>query len=274
MNNYNKFKLNEKGEVKYYTVPSFDDTLLVTHAFTTRLGGVSKDPFNSLNLGFKTGDNKKDIIENFKIISESLESKIDNLVLSDQVHKTEIRAVTKADLGKGIVKEIDYSEIDGLVTNESGVTLCTFYADCVPLFYLDKEKKVVGLAHAGWRGTVAGIAGNMIDIMKEKYESKPEDIIVGIGPSIGECCYEVNKDVFDEFNRNFTNTSNVLKSMDDGKWKLNLWEANRLILEDKGVPCRNITISNLCTSCNNDIFYSYRKENGKTGRMAAIIQLK
>ncbi|WP_235436072.1 peptidoglycan editing factor PgeF [Gottschalkia purinilytica] len=269
-----RFKLIEKKGVKYFIIPEFEETHLVNHGFTTRIGGLSKSPFNSLNLGLKTDDNRENVIENFKIICDVFENTIDRAVLSDQVHKTDIKIVTNKDIGKGLVKNKDYKDIDGLVTNEPDVMLFTFFADCVPIFFLDKVKKVVGLAHGGWRGTVDKISGKMIDIMKKNYSSDPNDILVGIGPSIGQCCYEVGADVYKRFNTNFTSVSNVLKPTGEGKWKLNLWEANKVVLEESGVPCRNIIISEVCTSCNSDIFFSYRKENGITGRMAAIIQLK
>ncbi|RKD34312.1 peptidoglycan editing factor PgeF [Thermohalobacter berrensis] len=269
----NKFILNEKNGVKYYTIPSFDETGLIKHMFTTRIGGVSPKPYDSLNLGFNLEDEKENVLKNYKIVSDVMEVSLDSCVLSDQTHGTNIRIVTKEDAGKGIVRQKDYKSVDGLLTDIPGLTIFTFYADCVPIFYLDKVKKVVGLAHGGWRGTVEKIAGKMIDKMIKVYGSRPEDILIGIGPSIGPCCYEVSEDVFKRFNENFTNTRNMLKKRGSSRWMLNLWEANREALKEKGIKSRNITISNLCTSCNNDIFYSYRKEKGKTGRMAAIIQL-
>lgn len=268
------FKSNDRKGIKYYTIPLFEETALTVHAFTTRIGGVSKDPFKSLNFGFKTGDNEKDIFINYESICEVLDTKLEDCVLSDQVHKTNIRIVTKEDRGKGILKDRDYKEIDGLVTNESDITLFTFYADCVPLFFLDKVNKVIGLAHGGWRGTVDGIASKMIDTMTKEYNSKLKDILVAIGPSIGECCYEVGIDVYNEFDKKLLNTSKILKPVSDDKWKLNLWETNKTILEMTGIPNENIALSNICTSCNNEVFYSYRKESGITGRMAAIIRLK
>ena len=208
--NEEQFILNDKGETNYYTIPSFKETLLVNHAFTSR----------DLNLGFNTLDSDEKIINNFKIICGELETSIDSAVLSSQTHKTDIRIVTSDDKGKGLVKDRDYSDVDGLVTDEREVALFTFYADCVPLFFLDPKKKVVGVAHGGWRGTVDKIARNMIETMKTRYNSRPEDILVGIGPSIGSCCYQVNRDVFDRFNENFTDTSTILKKTGEDKWSL------------------------------------------------------
>ena len=262
--NKEHFRLNDKGDTNYYTIPSFERTSLVNHAFTTR----------DVNLGFNTIDNDKKVLDDFKIICKELETSIEDSVLSAQTHKTDIRIVTNKDKGKGLVKDRDYTDVDGLVTDETEIPLFTFYADCVPLFFLDPKKKVIGVAHGGWKGTVGKIAKNMIETMKNNYNSNPTDILVGIGPSIGSCCYQVSKDVYDKFNENFKDTSNILEKMDNEKWKLDLWKANKTVLEESGVPSENITISNICTSCNNDTFFSYRKEDGKTGRMSAAIMLK
>lgn len=259
-----EFNLNEIDGMRYYTVPSFEETRLVNHVFTTR----------DINLGFNTIDNDEKIKNNFKAVCKVLESSLEDSVLSNQTHKTDIRIVTSEDKGKGLIKPRDYDDVDGLVTNQSGITLFTFYADCVPMFFLDKKKKVVGVAHGGWKGTVGRIAGNMIDTMTREYGSNPKDILVAIGPSISDCCFEVNKDVYDKFKAVFKNIEEIAKPICDSKWNIDLKKANRIILEEKDIPLENITISKICTSCSNDVFFSYRKEDGKTGRMSAAIVLK
>ncbi len=267
------FELREVNGLQYYIIPSFERTGLVRHGFTTRIGGISPKPFGTLNLGIKTEDEKENIMENFQNVSKAFNVPMEKMVLSDQVHGTAIRIITEEDAGKGLVNPMDYQEVDGLLTNVKGLMLFTFYADCVPLFFLDKAKNVAGLAHAGWKGTVARIAEKMVITMKNVYDSNPEDILVGIGPSIGSCCYPVKKDVYDKFNENLSFIEEILMKESTEIWKLDLWKANEKILEENGILSRNITVSRLCTSCNNDKFFSYRKENGKTGRMAAIIQL-
>lgn len=259
-----EFKLNKLDDMRYYTVPLFDETELVNHVFTTR----------DLNLGFNTIDQEEKIINNFSVICKLLNVKIDDSVLSSQTHKTEIKVVTSEDKGKGLLNLRDYEDIDGLVTNQSGVALFTFYADCVPMFFLDKEKKVIGVAHGGWRGTVGKIAANMVHTMNREYGSKPKDILVAIAPSIGDCCFEVNSDVYYKFEQNFMNIEEIASPIGCDKWKVDLKKANRIILEENGIMPENITVSKMCTSCNNDIFFSYRKEDGKTGRMSAAIVLK
>ncbi|MTI66493.1 MAG: peptidoglycan editing factor PgeF [Firmicutes bacterium] len=242
--------------------------------FTTRVGGVSTGDYKSLNLGIKTNDELDNIKSNFKFVFDILNTNKERLVSSDQVHSTNIEIITKPNTNNGIKNQLHSNQIDGMLTNKPEITLFTYYADCVPLFYLDKNKKVVGIAHGGWKGTVNKIAGKMIDKMIDTYNSNPKDIIVGIAPSIGKCCYEVGQDVKNKFNENFTNLQGVLKSTAKGKWHLDLKKANMIVLKEKGIPNRNIIVSDLCTSCNNDLFFSYRKEKGITGRMGAFIKLK
>ena len=268
-----KFIINEKERVKFFTIDSFEKTKLVKAIFTTRIGGVSKKPFDSLNLSLNGEDNDKDVIDNYKIVSNLLGMSLDRIALSDQVHSNNIKVIRESDCGKGLLKDKEDFGIDGLVTNSKNIPLFTFYADCVPLFFLDKRKKVVALAHAGWKGTISLIGEKMIDVMVKEFDSSLEDILVGIGPSIGPCCYEVGEDVAKKFNDIFTKDKNPLNLKENGKYDLDLWSANMILLNKRGIPEKNITISKLCTSCNNDIFYSYRKEDGKTGRMAAIIEI-
>ncbi|WP_352418491.1 peptidoglycan editing factor PgeF [Proteiniborus sp.] len=273
MNENIGFELREVNRLQYYIIPSFEQTGLVKHGFTTRFGGLSPKPFNTLNLGLKTEDDKENIMKNFERVSNAFNVSMEKMVLSDQVHDTVIRIVTEEDAGKGLTKSMDYSKVDGLLTNVNDLMLLTFYADCVPLFFLDKTKKVIGVAHAGWKGTVARIGEKMVKTMQKVFCSNPEDILVGIGPSIGSCCYPVRKDVYDKFHTNLSSIEEVLLKESTDVWKLDLWKANQNILEENGILSRNITVSGLCTSCYNEKFFSYRKENGRTGRMAALIQL-
>ncbi|MBS4535399.1 peptidoglycan editing factor PgeF [Clostridium sp. D2Q-14] len=268
------FRLKKINGIKFFVIDKFEKTGIVDHLFTTKIGGVSTEDFFSLNLGLNTEDLAKNIIENFNRVSYILSTTIDKMVVSNQVHETNIRIVKEEDMGKGLIKERDYDSVDGLITNIKGISLVTFYADCVPLFFLDPNKKVVGLAHAGWKGTVGRIGGRMIDKFVNEFKCDIKNIIVGIGPSIGPCCYRVNKDVIDKFNMEFISTEKFVKLLAHNQYDLDLWEANKEILREKGVKEENIIVSKICTSCNNDIFYSYRKKESKTGRMAAIIKIK
>lgn len=268
-----KFLRAEKDNVVFFQIPSFKDTNLVNHCFTTRIGGISKPPYAFLNLGTKTNDNWKDIYTNYEMICEALNIDIENLVLSDQVHKDEIMIVGKEHRGNGIIHDNKLDGIDALITNEKKVALVTLYADCVPVFILDRKRKVIALAHGGWRGTVKKIGKRVIERMVSHFNSSPDDCIIGIGPSIGKCCYEVDEYVIRRFKDNYKNAKDFIEDKGDGRYFLDLWEANKSSLMEAGVPPQNITTSNVCTKCNNDLFFSYRAEKGETGRMAAILQL-
>lgn len=266
------FTLVKQKGIYYYVIDNFEKTGLVKHLFTTRIGGVSPKPYYSLNLGLKTGDKVDNIKKNFLKVFEIIDTCEKNAVFSNQVHGTNIQIIDDKLLTDNVYGRLS-DGVDGLVTNIKNITLVTFYADCVPIFFLDKGKKVVGLAHAGWRGTVKGIACKMIDVLIEKFNSRFEDILVGIGPSIGKCCFEVGEEVFSEFEKAYPDIIDYIAHKNLDKYYIDLWKANELILMKKGILPNNITISGLCTSCNTDLFFSYRKENGKTGRMAALIKL-
>lgn len=267
-------KMNDYNHLCYFTIPSFEEYISVTHCFTSRIGGVSNGDNTSLNLSFKTGDTAEKVRENYERVCNALNIPMENLVLSDQVHGDRIKIVSSEDRGKGILMNSDIYEIDALITNEKNVALVTLYADCVPIFILDPKRNVIALAHAGWKGTVLKIGAKVINRMKEEFSTDPKDCIVAIGPSIGNCCYEVDQMVIDEFNKYFTNLSKFVISKGNNKYMLDLWKANKLALEEIGVLERNITVSNICTQCNHDILFSHRADKGKTGRMAGILQLR
>ncbi|MBM7614575.1 peptidoglycan editing factor PgeF [Alkaliphilus hydrothermalis] len=267
------FKIIEKDGVKVVKFKRIEEIPFVRHGFSTRIGGVSPEPFNQLNLGRLTPDSPHNIIENTKRFSKAVGVNFDDLVASDQVHKDQVKVVTAEDKGKGFTRDMDFDSIDALITNERGVPLITYFADCVPLLMVDPHQKAVGLAHAGWSGTVLKIGQKTVMKMLEEYQSRLEDIIVVIGPSIGQCCYEVSEDVVEKFNMNFTDTSTFVIAKDGGKYMLDLWEANRVALKEIGIQDRNIVKSRICTGCNTDLYFSHRFEKGNTGRMASIIEI-
>lgn len=270
----NHFKIHKgNNNITYFSIPSFDETGLVKNCFTSRLGGVSNKAYDSLNLGLKTMDQRENVLKNYQLVCDALEIPMENLVCSDQVHGDKIKIITQKDRGKGITRDTNIMGIDGFVTNEKNVALVTVYADCVPIFILDPENEVIGVAHGGWKGTQLKIAGNVIKTMGDHFNTKPKNCLAAIGPSIGKCCYEVDKPVVDKFNENFTNSDRFVFSKGYDKYMLDLWEANKLVLEEMGVEQRNITISNLCTMCNGDLLYSHRRDHGQSGRMAAIMAL-
>lgn len=268
------FIKNEDNNLVYYTIESFEKTDLVKHGFSTRLGGVSTGNLNSLNLGVKKKDTRENILNNYKIFTKSLGINIENLVLTHQVHKDNIMEVDEEDRGKGLTRETDIVDTDGFITNKRKVALVTFYADCVPLFFLDPVNKAIGLTHAGWKGTVSKIGQKTLKKMIKTYGTNPNDILIGIGPSIGKCCFEVGEEVIEVINEKFANAKDYFYKKDNGKFMLDLWALNKDQFIEMGVLEENITVGNICTKCNKDIFFSHRGDNKKTGSLAAIMELK
>ena len=206
---------------------------------------------------------------------------MDDFVCSDQTHTTNLRVVTKADRGKGITKERDYSDIDGLVTNVPGLILSTFFADCVPLYFIDPVHKAIGLTHSGWRGTVGKIGKKTVELMASEYGSNPADIIAAIGPSICMDCYEVSEDVALEFANKFPveagkteANKEVLINKGNGKYQLDLWGANYRVLVEALIRPENISVSDVCTCCNPDYLFSHRASHGKRGNLGAFMTLR
>lgn len=273
-------RLNHTDKAPYIEFPVLSEIPFIIHGFSTRLGGVSTGMFSSMNLGADSSpyrDDPDNIKENLRIMAESLGVNPESFVLSDQVHKTCIRVVDENDRGKGFSRPRDYKEIDGLITNKPNITLVTKYADCVPLFFVDPVKKAIGLSHSGWKGTVNRIGKLTAEKMKEAFGSDPRDIIAVIGPSICADCYEVGEEVADEFRKAFfldEHDSNVICKNDRGRYQLNLWEANRIVLTDAGLLPENIHISGVCTSCNSELLFSHRKTQGKRGSLAAFLAIK
>lgn len=266
-------KLVTKGEVTYVTFPLLQKEGLI-HGFSTRLGGVSKGYFSSMNLSFQRGDREEDVRENYKRIGEAIGFSPENLVFSDQIHEDTIYSVTKDDCGKGYTKELLKGN-DGLVTNERQVPLVTFYADCVPIFFYDPVKEVIGMAHSGWRGTVKRIGCKMLSKMQTEYGSKVEDILVVIAPSICKDCYEISEDVANEFKKEMKEISTelYLEEKGNGKYQLDLWKVNEEMLLRAGVQREHLAVTDLCTCCNPELFFSHRASEGKRGNLAGFMML-
>lgn len=270
----NTLNLHKSGEVVFYTFPKIEAAGGCRHGFSTRLGGVSKGDCSSMSFGFSLGDNVEDVKENYRIFCKAMGTDSNNLVLSQQTHTKNIRIVTKKDAGKGIWRERDYTDIDGLVTNEKGLVLVTQYADCTPIAFYDPVTKTIATSHAGWRGTVLEIAAETVSVMVNSFGCKPENIIAGIGPSISGCCYEVDDPVISEINKlSYLNAEKCYVYKGDGKYMLDLKEVNRQILVHSGIKNENVDVADLCTCCNSDIFHSHRATKGKRGTLALMISL-
>ncbi|MBE7038078.1 MAG: peptidoglycan editing factor PgeF [Ruminococcaceae bacterium] len=267
--------INENKGVVFVTYPNLEKLDFINHASSTRIGGVSKiSHLAQMNLRFNSEDTKETVIQNYKIFADAIGTDINNMVFSKQMHNDNIKIAAESDRGKGITNDLDYTNIDGLITNKKNVALTIFGADCVPILFADKNKKAIGAAHCGWRGTYKELAGIMVEKFKELYMSNPEDIIVAIAPCIHKCCYEVDKKLFEDFKNKFNNISKtdafVVKNE---KFYLDLPDINRQILLKSGIKSDNILVSDLCTGCAPDMLFSHRKSNGKRGVMASVIEI-
>lgn len=274
----NCVRLENGQELEYLTFPSLEESGLVEHLVTTRLGGVSTGELATMNLSFTRGDREENVLENYRRIAGVLGCGMEDMVASHQTHTVNIRHVTAADRGKGIVRPRDYENIDGLMTDESGIALATFYADCVPLFFLDPAHRAIGLAHSGWRGTVERMGKCMTEAMAEAFGSKPQELIAAIGPSICQDCYEVGEEVAEQFWRVFGGKAHcgsiVTRGRKEGKYQLDLWLANRLILEEAGIPKGSISVTDVCTCHNSDYLFSHRGSRGRRGNLGVFLMLK
>jgi len=263
----------QAASVPYYAFPSLDELGFVRHGFSTKLGGVSKGIYESMNLSFTRGDNKDDVTENFRRFCHAIGVDHYNVVISAQEHHTVVRAVTKDDCGRGILRDCGYTDVDGLMTDVPGVVLCTQYADCVPLLFADPVRRVVAASHSGWKGTVAQIGAVTVERMHEEYGCDPKDIIACIAPSIGPCCFEVDTPVYDEFAKLSVADDSVLHDDGNGKYHIDLWEVNRRILLAAGVLPEHITVTDICTKCHSDVFWSHRVTGPERGSLAAFIAI-
>ncbi|MDR2888653.1 MAG: peptidoglycan editing factor PgeF [Lachnospiraceae bacterium] len=268
---------NERAGVEYLTFPLLTETKLVRHLFSTRIGGVSEGIWRSMNLSFTRGDNERSVEENFRRIAHVLSGEPGDMVASDQTHTANIRRITAGDRGKGVIRPKDYQDVDGMITDVPGIILTTFYADCVPLYFVDSKKRAIGLSHAGWKGTVGSIGPRTIAAMTEAFGSDPADVYAAIGPSICQDCYEVGVDVAEPFAALFSSAGQADAVIKPGrrpdKYQLDLQEANRLLLLAAGVHADHIAVTDLCTCCNPDYLFSHRASEGKRGNMAALLSL-
>lgn len=267
---------HEKDGVVYVSFPLLDAEKGFVHGFSTRIGGVSEGDLSSMNLSFTRGDDPERVKENYRRIAAAIGFDEKRLVLTHQTHTNHVRVVTEADAGKGYIKERDYTDVDGLVTNVPNLVLTTFYADCVPLFFIDPVHRAIGLSHSGWRGTVSDIAGVTVETMERAYGTRPEDLLVGIGPSICQDCYEVSEDVIDEFRASYEEKlwPQLYREKENGKYQLNLWEACRQNLLRAGVLPGRIEVTDLCTCCNPQLFFSHRASHGKRGNLAGFLMIR
>ena len=269
-------QIKEKNGVTWLSYPAFEQFQDIVHAFSTRLGGVSQGIYSSMNLSFTRGDEEAAVYENYRRLAAAVGFAAEDIVTSDQTHTANVRVVTEEDRGNGITKPRPYTDVDGMITNVPGLVLATFYADCVPLYFIDPVRHAIGLSHSGWRGTVAKIGRVTVDKMREMYGTDPQDLYTAIGPSICQDCYEVSEDVILEFQNSFEKKYWDFLSYrkENGKYQLNLWEANRLIMLEAGVKEEHISMPGICTCCNPEFLFSHRASHGKRGNLGAFLGIR
>lgn len=278
-----KVLIREGIEVPLFTFPLLEQTGIVSHGFTTRLGGVSEGEFSTMNLSFTRGDKKEAVEENYRRLAEALFLEYGSFVCSNQTHTTNVIRVGKEDVqecgvflaAEGKERKQKYQNVDGMITNDPDVTLITYFADCVPLYFVDPVHHAIGLSHSGWRGTACRMGQVTLEEMKREFSTDPKDVICAIGPSICQNCYEISEDVAEVFQKEFNGREEeILVNKGDGKYLLNLWRANEIVLTDAGVAPFHLTVTEVCTCCHPCLLFSHRASRGKRGNLAAVLALK
>ncbi|MGI6453945.1 MAG: peptidoglycan editing factor PgeF [Syntrophomonadaceae bacterium] len=263
----------EKEGIPYIYLPQWEAEG-VNVGFSTRWGGVSAPPYSSMNLGLHVGDRKEDVMENRRRWTAVFDGKISDMVCCEQVHGRQIGIVKRTDRGRGAYElESVLPGLDGMICNEAGMLLAAFFADCLPIYFFDPHKRVIGIAHAGWKGTLGRIAASTVTAMEKAFASKPQNIWVFLGPGIKACCFVIQDDLVEKVYDELREIDGIISNK-NGRLTWDLRLTNRRILLSSGIREKNIIDCDLCTSCHLDKFFSYRNEQSITGRMCAIIGLK
>jgi YfiH family protein len=262
------------GNLTFLFFPNVSHHKSITHAVSTRGGGFSSGNYNSLNLSFQVGDEENRVIKNHQTLSQTLSFDLSSLVTCQQVHQDTIALVDEGYLKKDcFFPHNSIPKTDALVTDVPGITLMTRYADCVPLLFYDPKTHTVAMAHAGWKGTLAHIGQKTVEILVNEYHCQPQHILAALGPSIGPCCYQINSTMADQAEKILPRAQEYIsESSEDGLF-FNLWQANKKQLKSAGIKDEHLYCAEICTACNRDLFFSYRKEEGITGRFGALIGL-
>ena len=264
-------EMTKTGKVSYLEPMRLARAGISVQGFTTRNEGVSRAPYNSLNLGTNTLDSHNSVMGNRSILARAFGSKADRLVTVTQTHSADLLVI---DIPNPDYVHFQKIECDGIITNQPGVMIGVCVADCAPVLLLDPVKKVVAALHAGWKGTAGEIVKKGVAALIDMFDSDPSAILAAVGPSIGRCCYEVDGPVRDEFSRGGECWGEFAVETGDGKWQLDLSLANVLQLLDAGILRENIETTDLCVSCNKATFFSYRRDKGETGRQMGFIMLR
>ena len=261
-------EMNKVGKIQYLK-PALSGKAAVA-GFTTRHEGVSRPPYNSLNLGTNTLDSPHNVEGNRSLLARAFGTTLDHFLTVTQVHGTDLLVIDSPNPEFSHFLKL---ECDGIVTNQTGLMIAVCVADCVPVLLHDPVKGVVAALHAGWLGTVGNIAGKGVEAMVSLFGSSTKDIVAAIGPCISACCYEVDAPVRDAFKKAGAAWNLYAKECGDGKWQLDLSGANRQQLLDAGLAPGQIECEPLCVSCTQELFFSYRRDGGDTGRQVGFIML-
>ena len=263
------FRFALRGTLEYLESGELSALDFLTHAFCTRRGGVSRAPYDGLNVGDLAGDREEDLLRNLNLVKDAFAIPDGRLILMRQPHGDRIHVIDEdGPLPEGL------PECDGLITDRPGVALGIRTADCVPLFFVDRTRRVIGAAHAGWRGTALSIAARMVATLTERFSSLPEDILAVIGPAIGPCCYEIDAPVMAAFSAMPAAGLFSRPCLQKDRWMVDLALATRLQIREAGVPSENIFSAGLCTACRQDLLFSPRAAGGRTGRQISLIMLR
>ncbi len=262
------FTYSQRGPVKYVESALLKQYDSIIHAFCSRWGGVSQGRFSNLNFSVREGDGNEQVMKNWTILADAFTIPVANFHTVNQVHEDGILIIDDST----DITAMQGDDYDAIITNRSGLAVGVKTADCVPVFLFDRVQNIIGVVHAGWRGTAKRIVATTIHRFEETFSTKAEDLIAVVGPSIGPCCYEVDRVVRDAMKDDaallFTPSDNR------DRWMFDLPRANRLQILDAGVPSANIVEAGICTSCQRDTFFSHRGEGGRTGRQLSFLMIR
>ena len=265
------FHLSKTHSIQYYESSFLSGCDFLTHAFCTRLGGISEEDYDSLNISFREGDLESRVLQNWNRMAMAFAVPLDNFLTLNQVHGDDIFIIKPYGDYLPVDKTLDY---DAMVTTRQNLAICIKTADCVPVLMVDRAQKIIAAVHAGWKSTAAGISAKVIRLLFERYNSDPQNLLVAIGPSIGPCCFEVDEEAAESFRIQEDCELFLSPGEKKKKWMVDLPEANRRQLINCGIHEDNIDLANLCTSCRQDLFFSHRGSGGITGRQLNFIMLK
>jgi polyphenol oxidase len=266
---------HELNELVYFSYPLFESLERILSVVSSRKGGASAKPYDSLNLALSVGDDHEAVKTNRERLCQTIGIEVDAMTIAQLVQGTHIEVVKSSSQGLSATEKAQrFVDTDGLITNEASVPLFIFIADCAALSFFDPKRNVIGIGHAGWRGAAGGIARKMIEAMNAAFDCNPADILVGISPSIGPCCYQVREDVVAAFQATYPEQArSFFVQQPDGSIHLDMWTALTCQLQSSGIQAAHIELAGICTACHTDLFYSNRAEGGKTGRFTGMITL-